>query len=65
MPRHLGIEIPFPILNIALDMTKILIRIALLAATVGFIASCNTTAGIGQDIQNGGARLTNAAERNE
>ncbi|WP_413191468.1 entericidin A/B family lipoprotein [Pararobbsia alpina] len=41
-------------------MTR-LIALALLTSTV-LLAACNTVAGAGQDIQNGGAALQNKAQ---
>lgn len=46
-------------------MTKIFIRLSILAFIAGIISSCNTTAGIGEDVSKFGGRITNAAERNE
>lgn len=34
-----------------------------LAAALGLLAGCNTVQGLGQDIERGGEKLQNAAER--
>ncbi len=45
-------------------MTKNTIRFALLAfATGSILSSCNTTAGIGQDIQKVGGKMENTAKK--
>jgi entericidin B len=44
-------------------MTR-LIALALLTSTV-FLAACNTVAGAGQDIQHGGAAITNSADEHK
>ena len=49
--------------NTILVMTKILLRFALLAFASGTIlASCNTTAGVGKDIQKLGSKMETSAE---
>lgn len=45
-------------------MKTLLALVAVLIMTTG-LSACNTTAGLGQDIQNGGQKLENAADRHK
>lgn len=41
------------------------VRIILFAAILPLLAACNTIEGMGEDIQNGGQKIENAAEKHK
>jgi predicted small secreted protein len=44
---------------------KRIVYAVLLAATLAGLSACNTMSGLGEDIQRGGQKLENAAEKNK
>ncbi|CAH2601212.1 Entericidin A/B family lipoprotein [Rhodovastum atsumiense] len=42
-----------------------LVAVALLLASLGSLAGCNTTEGVGRDMSSAGRSLSNAADRNK
>lgn len=45
-------------------MNKLILAVSLIAMTLSTVA-CNTFAGLGEDVQAGGRKLENTAERNK
>lgn len=44
-------------------VVKAILTVALLASTVPALSACNTFAGVGEDLQRGGAAIEREAER--
>lgn len=46
------------------QISRVFLIVFALATTLGALSACNTMAGAGQDISNGGKDLQNSADRN-
>ncbi|HKW53519.1 MAG TPA: entericidin A/B family lipoprotein [Stellaceae bacterium] len=46
-------------------MAKAFVALFLLTSAGAMLSACNTTRGVGEDMQSGGAALSDSAERNK
>ena len=46
-------------------MAKVFVALFLLTSAGAMLSACNTTRGVGEDMQSGGRALSNSAERNK
>ena len=46
-------------------MAKVFVALFVLTSAGAMLSACNTTRGVGEDMQSGGQALSNSAERNK